>query len=222
MSSAGTGSVWQCWACHRDPGECTTISHATRADEGPRLGRLVALARGGDESAREALVRRALGLSMRTAYAVLGRRDAAADIAQDVGVDVLRGLGSLRDPERFDAWVHRMTARRAIRSARAARLLGRREPSLESLGPDHHLLSVEDPPARVFDPALRRALLALPARQRLAVVLRYVHDLTEDGVAEALGCAPGTAASLLSRARSELRRAPELAHLFAGGGEGGA
>lgn len=160
-------------------------------------------------------MRRALGLSLRTASAVVGRRDAAADIAQDVGVEVIRGLGSLRDPERFDAWVHRMTARRAIRSARAARLLRRREPSLEDMGPDHHLLAVDDAPPGAVDPALRRALLALPPRQRLAVVLRYVHDLTEEGVAQALGCAPGTAASLLSRARSDLRRAPELAHLFA-------
>lgn len=159
-------------------------------------------------------MRRALSLSMQTAGAVVGRRDAAADIAQDVGVDVLRGLGRLRDPESFDAWVHRITARRAIRAARASRIRRRREPPLESLGPDHHLLSVEDAPTQPVDPALRRALLALPPRQRLAVVLRYLHDLTEEGVADALGCAPGTAASLLSRARAELRRSPELAHLF--------
>lgn len=164
-------------------------------------------------------MRRALALSMQTAGAVLGRRDAAADIAQDVGVNVLRGLGGLRDPESFDAWVHRITARRAIRAARASRLLRRREPPLESLGPDHHLLSVEDPPSQAFDPALRRALLGLPPRQRLAVVLRYAHDLSEEGVADALGCAPGTAASLLSRARAELRRAPELGHLFASADE---
>jgi RNA polymerase sigma-70 factor (ECF subfamily) len=181
--------------------------------------RLVTLARAGDEPAREALVRRALGLAMQTASAVTGRRDAAADVAQDVGVDVLRGLGRLRDPASFDAWVHRITARRAIRAARANRVLRRREPPLESLGTDHHLLSVEDSPAASFDPALRRALLGLPPRQRLAVVLRYVHDMTEEGVAEALGCAPGTAASLLSRARAELRRTPELTHLFAAADE---
>ena len=192
-----------------------TDSDAPHAQGDPRLVRLVALARSGDERAREALVRRALALSLRTAGATVGRRDAAADIAQDVGVDVLRGLGRLRDPASFDAWVHRITARRAIRAARASRLRLRREPPLESLGDDHRLLSVEDQPSPSFDPALRRALLALPPRQRLAVVLRYVHDLTEEGVADALGCAPGTAASLLSRARAELRRTPELAHLFA-------
>ncbi len=194
---------------------CETDSDARQAVEGSHLVGLVTLARSGDEAAREALVRRALGLSLQTASAVVGRRDAAADIAQDVGVEVLRGLGRLRDPASFDAWVHRITARRAIRAARARRLLGRRESALESLGPDDQRLSVEDAPRPSFDPALRAALLELPQRQRLAVVLRYVHDLTEEGVADALGCATGTAASLLSRARAQLRRSPGLEHLFA-------
>jgi RNA polymerase sigma factor (sigma-70 family) len=49
-----------------------------------------------------------------------------------------------------------------------------------------------------------RAVQRLPARPRTAVVLRYVADLTEAEVAEAMGVAPGTVAATLSNARRRL------------------
>jgi DNA-directed RNA polymerase specialized sigma24 family protein len=56
------------------------------------------------------------------------------------------------------------------------------------------------------------ALLAgLPPRQRAALTLRYVHDLSDDAIARALGCRPGIVRSLLSRGREALRAAhPDL------------
>jgi len=45
----------------------------------------------------------------------------------------------------------------------------------------------------------------LPARQRAALTLRYVHDLPDDAIARALRCRPGTVRSLLSRGREALR-----------------
>ncbi|PZS19251.1 MAG: hypothetical protein DLM57_04460 [Pseudonocardiales bacterium] len=49
------------------------------------------------------------------------------------------------------------------------------------------------------------ALSRLPPRQRAAVVLRYVEDLSERDIAHALGCRMGTVKSTLSRARQTLR-----------------
>ena len=49
-----------------------------------------------------------------------------------------------------------------------------------------------------------RAVQRLPARARTAVVLRYVADLTEAEVAEAMGVAPATVAATLSNARRRL------------------
>ncbi|MFP5388715.1 MAG: sigma factor, partial [Thermoleophilia bacterium] len=67
--------------------------------------------RGGDPEAAETLARRATRLALQTAAALLESREEASDIAQDVAVDALRSLGKLRDPEAFDAWVHRITVR---------------------------------------------------------------------------------------------------------------
>ena len=71
--------------------------------------------RSGDARAAEVLARRATRLALRTAAALLESREEASDIAQDVAVDALRSLGKLRDPEAFDAWVHRITVRHALR-----------------------------------------------------------------------------------------------------------
>lgn len=129
-------------------------------------------------------------------------------MAQDVAVDVLRSLGRLRDPEAFDAWVHRIAVRHAGRALGHRRRRAQREVALESL-------SGSDEPGegrRDLDGVLatrqelQRGLAMLPVKQQFALVLRYVHDLSDEDIAAALGCRPGTVHALLSRGRMALRR----------------
>jgi RNA polymerase sigma factor (sigma-70 family) len=65
---------------------------------------------------------------------------------------------------------------------------------------------------------LAAALAELPPKQRMALILRYVHDLSDGEIAAALGCRPGTVHGLLSRGRTALRRDPKLTELAATGG----
>jgi RNA polymerase sigma factor (sigma-70 family) len=177
----------------------------------PDLSRTIAAACTGDSAARERVAARAVTLALRTALAVSRDRAEAEDVAQEVAVEALRTLAKLRDPDAFEAWVHRMTVRRAIRVLKRRRRRWTRESDGDAL------LRLPDPSSlgdradsTALEQATYRALARLPDRQRLAMVLRYVHDLTEAQIADALDCAPGTAASLLSRGRSQLSTDPDL------------
>jgi DNA-directed RNA polymerase specialized sigma24 family protein len=146
----------------------------------------------------EHVASRALQVARRTALGVLGDAEAAADIAQDVAITAVRRAGSLRDPAALDAWLQRIAVRAALREARRA---GRRREA-ERAG--------HDPPSPTPDaaPIGSLALLdGLPARQRAALTLRYVHDLPDADIARALRCRTGTVRSLLSRGREAVRTA---------------
>ena len=176
-----------------------------------------------NEAEVEELARRALQLALRTSAAILESREEAGDVAQDVAVDVLRSHGELRDPAAFDAWVHKITVRQAMRHLKRRRRARRSETPLALLP------EAEEPPsASGTDPdltlaaraALATAIAALPPKQRIALALRYVHDLSDSEIAAALDCRPGTVHALLSRGRQRLRSDSQLAELalaFEGG-----
>jgi RNA polymerase sigma-70 factor (ECF subfamily) len=172
--------------------------------------------RAGDAAAAEVLARRACRLALRTAAVILHSREEAADVAQDVAVDVLRSLPKLRQPEAFDAWVHRITVRHALRLLRRRRATQAVETPLALIAERDEPLALEDSDRAALVAArsmLAAALAKLPPRQRLALALRYVHDLSDAEIAAALGCRIGTAHSLLSRGRAGLRNDPVLAEL---------
>ncbi len=131
-------------------------------------------------------------------------------------MDVLRSLGKLRDPEAFDAWVHRITVRQAMRrlkNERSTRIVEtplalQDEEGLPGAIPDSDIDST-----LAARQALVEALSRLPAKQRIALALRYVHDLPDAEIAAALGCRVGTVHALLSRGRKSLRADHQLVGL---------
>ena len=126
------------------------------------------------------------------------------DIAQEVGAAVMRQLRAAPPAPAFDYWVHRITVRTAMRTITRTRLRRQREVALSDAGWDEIPDNTAPMPGRPA-PELVASMLQLQPRERLAVVLRYVHDLSEAQVADALDCRPGTAAATLSRARARLR-----------------
>lgn len=179
--------------------------------------------RDGDPEAKEELARSAMRLALRTAAALVESREEAADVAQEVAIDVLNSLEQLRDPEAFDAWVHRITVRQALRRLKKGRRTRATETPLALLD-DRDQPPVPEGLDRDTILAARGALAAalaeLPPKQRLALALRYVHDLSDTEIAAALGCRTGTVHALLSRGRGALRQDKQLAELalaFEGG-----
>lgn len=150
-----------------------------------------------------------MAIAFRTATAALGSREDAADVAQDVALDALRSLDRLRDPQAFDAWVRKIAVRHTVRALRRQQ----QRPAASapaSDGGDVHEPGVDRDLVIASREAFAQALASLPPRQAVALVLRYVHDLTDREIAEALGCRRGTVNALLSRGRATLREAPAL------------
>jgi RNA polymerase sigma factor (sigma-70 family) len=85
--------------------------------------------------------------------------------------------------------------KRNLRRRRAERRLARLSPA-----------DLARAKAPVPDPDLWACVAQLPARQRAAIVLRYVHDLPEGAIAEAMGISRGTVASTLAAGRASLQR----------------
>lgn len=133
------------------------------------------------------------------AYALTGSWSVAEDLAQEAFVRALRGWDQVGQHERPDAWVRRVVLnlsasrfRRLGSEARAlARFASRRERELVA-------------PAPETEPDFWAAVRQLPQRQAQAVALHYIEDLSVDDVAEAMGCAVGTAKAHLHAARAAL------------------
>ncbi len=159
---------------------------------------------------REQAARRASTIALRTASAIMGDREQAGDVAQDVAVDVLRSLDKLRDPDGFDAWVYRITVRRTLRVLRKRRSGLVEVPLALALDVGDTAHEIDRDLVIAARGALGQALMTLPPRQRVAIALRYVHDLTDREIAAAMGCRRGTVNALLSRARAALRDVPTL------------
>ena len=145
--------------------------------------------------------RRALDVARIAALGVLGDRETAADVAQEVALRAVRRRHTLRDPSAFDAWVRRIAIRAALKEAER----GRRRRRAET---EHAAQNAGRRSPAPDEPRLAEALAALaglPPRQRAAVTLRYVHDLSDAEIARALRCRRGTVRSLLSRGREAVR-----------------
>jgi DNA-directed RNA polymerase specialized sigma24 family protein len=137
---------------------------------------------------------------LRLATAIVGSRDAAADVVQEGFTRALRSRFDYRGEGSVEAWVWRTVTNVAL-TARSRR---QSEAAADVLGP-----AANGTPARW--PELRAAVAALPERQRQALFLRHYADLSYDGIADVLGVARGTVSATLHRAYASLREAlPEV------------
>ena len=143
---------------------------------------------------------RHLASARRLAYLVTGDRGLAEDLVQDAFLRMFGRFQDLRDPGAFEAYLRRTVvnlSRKHFRRRRVERAYVERQAG--SLGVEASDRDVAG------EQALRRALLALPLRQRTAIVLRFYEDLSERQTAEVLRCRPGTVKSLVSRGMEALR-----------------
>jgi RNA polymerase sigma-70 factor (ECF subfamily) len=141
-----------------------------------------------------------LDASYRLATAILGNRSDAEDATHDALVTAWRRWSQLRDPDRFEAWFHRIL----INTCRD-RL--RRQVRRQTADLSDELAGTRDQTARIDDrDQIRRAMARLSADHRIVVTLRFFADLPIDEIARRVGIPSGTVNSRLHHALRELRR----------------
>jgi RNA polymerase sigma-70 factor (ECF subfamily) len=141
------------------------------------------------------------------AYLVRMVRDPelAADFTQDAFVKAYRNYDTLEKPENARAWLYQIAHRVALDELRRRKIVRFLPWTGESRGssPSAEHLAMD---ARLSGD-LQRALARIPERQRAALLLAELHDLTGLELAEALGVSHVAARALLTRARESLRQA---------------
>ena len=140
-----------------------------------------------------------------------GNRDMASDITQQTFLKIFTGIKSFRSDSALSTWIYRIAANACADEHRSRRRLvpladGRDLGALTARGSIeeryYHLqISIE----------VRNAIAELKPKLRMAIVLKYVEELSYDEIGQVLGCSMGTVASRLNRAHKAL--AKKLAHL---------
>lgn len=183
------------------------------AEVGGREASLVQRCASGEEAAYSELVGDHQRMVVQLAVNLLGDRDEALDLSQEVFLKVFRTIHRFRGQSSLRTWIYRI----AVNQARNRHRFWRRRHRGDQVSLDAHVAAHGEflsgglsRPDRVLDQKelasrLQSALDNLPFDQRTAIVLREVDGLSYEEIAFSLGVAVGTVKSRLTRARQALR-----------------
>jgi RNA polymerase sigma-70 factor (ECF subfamily) len=164
----------------------------------------------GNQAAWETIVRQHWRKVFNVAYKFVGKHDEAEDLTQDIFLKIFKALHSFDRRANFQTWIISIARNLCIdhyRSVRKERETIAREVDTGDLSPASSdaspLLQLEQSDLRAL---LRRALDQLPETLRTAVVLRDLHELSYQEIAERLRLPEGTVKSRINRGRLELAR----------------
>ena len=165
----------------------------------------------GDEGAIRALwTRHAPHIDMVVRRLVGSDPDLAADIAQEVWIQIFRALPSYRGDSQFGTWAHRIAVNRTLNALRKTRRLANIETEVHedsaAVEPDHERSFLAQ--------SIEEAAAKLSPGARAVFMLHDVEGYTHEEIADELGITSGGSKSQLFKARAKLRTL--LAHLIDG------
>ena len=172
---------------------------------------LIRRAISGDEAALRALwTRHAPHIDMVVRRLVGSDPDLAADIAQEVWIQIFRALPSYRGDSQFGTWAHRIAVNRTLNALRKTRRLANIETEVQedsaAVEPDHERSFLAQ--------SIEEAAAKLSPGARAVFMLHDVEGYTHEEIADELGITSGGSKSQLFKARAKLRTL--LAHLIDG------
>jgi RNA polymerase sigma-70 factor (ECF subfamily) len=153
------------------------------------------------------------------AFHILGDREEALDVSQEVFLAIYRKMDTFRGESSLKTWIYCIAVHRATNRFRWWNRLRRRGTvSLEdhlSKSPDHELFcslksGIQSPEDALLSQEahleMERLLLELPLQQRIAVIMRDIEGLSYEEIAESLKVSLGTVKSRIARGREMLKR----------------
>jgi RNA polymerase sigma-70 factor (ECF subfamily) len=174
----------------------------------------------GDDSSFELLLRKYRTPLVNFLYRMVRDAAAAEDLAQEVFLRVYRARGQYLPTAKFTTWMFRIATNLALNALRDGRYR-QQEVSIDRSAFDHSADGESEQPAleiadrqpsielemirRDRAEQIRRAVEALPEKQRAAVLLHKYQEMDYDEIAGVLGCSESALKSLLFRAYETLR-----------------
>jgi RNA polymerase sigma-70 factor (ECF subfamily) len=164
----------------------------------------------GDQLAWDQIVRLHWRKVFNVAYKFVGKHDEAEDLTQDIFLKIFKALHTFDRRANFQTWIISISRNLCIdhyRSVRKERQTIAREIDTSDLQP----ASKDRTPYAFAEhqdlrEMLRQALQTLPGSLRTAVLLRDIHELSYQAIAERLRLPEGTVKSRINRGRRELAR----------------
>jgi RNA polymerase sigma-70 factor (ECF subfamily) len=158
---------------------------------------------GGEREAFDRLVERYQRDMYRLCYRYVNNHHDANDLAQEVFLKAYRAIGRFRGASSFSTWLYRI----AVNTCLNFRSSRRPDPEeLPEALPDRSPGAADRLESEERSRLVRRAVAALPERQRATLILKVYHDLTHEEVAGILGSSVGTVKANLFHALANLRK----------------
>jgi RNA polymerase sigma-70 factor, ECF subfamily len=172
---------------------------------------LIYACQNGDSAAFQSLFEAYKDSVYSIAFHFSGNQDMANDITQQTFLKVFAGLKNFRSDSALSTWIYRITANACTDERRSRHRLVPLSDGLE-LGSTTARGSAEERIyRRQISVEVKNAIAGLKPKLRMAIVLKYVEELSYEEIGQVLGCSMGTVASRLNRGHKAL--AKKLAHL---------
>lgn len=141
----------------------------------------------------------------RTLYLLSGSERESDDIAQNIYLELYRCLSSYDPSRSFHAWVYGITMRQySAYKRRRWREYRKLRKAHEARAADSHI--IHPPEVMLGEENMLDELNRLSDKQRQVIVLRYVNELSQQEIADALSIPIGTVKSRLNQGLCQMRK----------------
>jgi RNA polymerase sigma-70 factor (ECF subfamily) len=166
---------------------------------------LVAAAQRGDKDAFDVIVERHRRAVYSVCYRFVNNHEDASDLAQETFVRAWKGLPAFKGDAAFSTWLYRIAVNVSLNRVSARQL------PVEPLEDDRFVDATSEAPGDSLvraerRDAVRRAIAALPEKQKATLILRAYHDMSHQEIADVLGSSVGAVKANFFHALANLKK----------------